>query len=244
MRRNVIRWFKSWFTGQDVGPPSARHPYLQGRYEFERFFGDLARRCRAWQVAAILALVINTILAIALGRLALERKVVPYVVELDALGETRTVSTLAVRDVPERVLVVTLRRFVHNIRTIPTDSRLLNTRLEAAQAVAAGPALETFIQEVRDARTHMEHMLLRGESRYVEEISSVLKVPGESRIYRVTWRESLRTQAEHVEHAMEGYFQVRTVPPETEAEVLDNPFGIYITDYTWSMVGSVSASGE
>ncbi len=226
------------------GATSNGHPYLQGRYEFERAFGDLARRRQTWQVVAMLSLVVSAVLAVGLVGLARTQKVVPYVVELDRLGEMRSVGKLALGEIPERAIVAALRRFIHNARTITTDARLLNARLNEARAYAMGDALDTFVRAVRDESETLEQMLKRGDARYVEEISSILPVPGSLDSYRVTWRERKDSKEGETISAYEGYFTLRIVPPETEEEVLANPFGIYVVDYTWSRLNSLSVSED
>jgi len=214
-----------------------RKPHLKGQQEFERFFGGLVERRRYWQSTAILSLLVNLCLVVGLVLLSLQHKVVPYVVELDTLGESRAVGKVAHLHVPDRATVAVVRRFVHNLRTIPTDSRLLNVRFNEARSFATGKALETFVRDVRGKRDALEAMLRRGDARYVEEISNVLRVPGNEEIYRVTWRETARRNMTEVSSAFEGYFQVHIEPPDTEEVLIVNPFGIYITDYTVSELG-------
>lgn len=220
------------------------HPYLQGRYEFERAFGDLARRRRTWQVVAILSLVVSLVLTIGFVGLARTQKIVPYVVELDRLGETRSVRKLALDEISERAMIAALRRFIHNARTVPTDARLLNLRLNEARAYARGGALDTFVKAIRDEREVLGQMMERGDTRYVEEISNILPVPGSPNAYRVTWRERTDSKEGDTISAYEGYFTLRVVPPETEEEVLTNPFGIYVVEYTWSRLSSLPVSEE
>ena len=226
------------------GQASSGHPYLQGRYEFERFFGDLARRRRTWQVVAIMTLIVNLALVVGYVELARRQKVVPYVVELDALGEARSVGKLALGEVPERAVIAALRRFIHNARTIPTDARLLNARLNEARAFTLGQAQTAFMQAVRGESRTLEQMLQRGDARYVEEISGILPVPSSPNSYRVTWRERMDSKEGNTASAYEGYFTLRIVPPETEEEVLANPFGIYVADYTWSRLNSLPVPEE
>ncbi|MFQ5569866.1 MAG: VirB8/TrbF family protein [Rhodothermales bacterium] len=224
--------------------PTSGHPYLQGRYEFEQVFGDLARRRRTWQIVAMLALILSLVLGVGFAGLARTQRIVPYVVELDRLGETRSVGKLALEEIPERAMIAALRRFIHNARTIPTDARLLNARLNEARTYAMGQALDAFVTAVREESLAMEQMLKRGDARYVEEISSILSVPGSPNSYRVTWKERTDSQEGNEVNAYEGYFTLRIVPPGTEEEILANPFGIYVVDYTWSRLNSIPAPEE
>ncbi|MDE2833525.1 MAG: VirB8/TrbF family protein [Bacteroidota bacterium] len=217
--------------------PPSDPPYLSARYAFERLFGDLARGRRSWQAFALAMLLANLVLTIGFVYVAAQRKVVPYVVELDALGEMRTVGLLGTQEVPERAIMAVLRQFVHNMRTVPTDARLLNIRLQEAKAHARGRAAEMLIRELTQEREQLELMLQRGDTRYVEEISTILKVPGQGQLYRVAWRELTRTGTEVMEEAVEGHFQLRIELTEEEAAWRANPLGIYVTDFTWTRVG-------
>ena len=223
----------------NVLPSPEGRPFLKGRVEFERFFGDLALRRRSWRSVAVLALSVNLVLTIGFVRLAHKRKVVPYIVELDALGQTRAVGKLTAVEAPERAVIAALRQYVHNLRTIPSDAHILNTQLNAARSFATGRALDTFMLAVREERDLLERMLQRGDTRYVEEISGVLKVPGEARVYRVTWRERSSASGEEAQTAFEGHFQIKFMTPESEDQIWENPMGIFVTDYTLSRLSSI-----
>lgn len=215
------------------------HPYLDGRYAFERLFGDLARGRRSWQAAAFLSLLLNIVLTAGYLHLVSQQKVIPYIVELDALGEIRAAGRLSVQEVPERAITAVLRRFVHNLRTVPTDARLLNVRLQDARAYAYGRAAKTLITDLDRERENIEHMLNRRDTRYVEEISSVLKLPGQGILYRVSWRELITIGQEEHLSAYEGHFQIRVESPEEEKALISNPLGIYIIDYSLTEVSTL-----
>ncbi len=217
----------------------AGHPYLDGRYAFERLFGDLAKGKRSWQSVALLALLVNLVLSVGYVHLASQHKVVPYVVELDALGEMRAAGMLAIEDIPESAITAVLRKFVHNLRTVPTDTRLLNVRLQEARAYVHGRAANTLMADLGRDREAMERMLARGDTRYVVEISSVLKIPGEGILYRVSWRESARIGQDERMSAFEGHFQVHIETPEDQETMSTNPLGIYVMDYTLTQVGEI-----
>jgi len=215
------------------------HPYLDGRYAFERLFGDLARGRRSWQSVAFLSLVMNLVLIAGYVHLASQHKVIPYVVELDALGEMRAAGKLSIRDVPERAIMAVLRRFVHNLRTVPTDTRLLNVRLQDARTHVNGRAAKTLIADLNRDRENLERMLERGDTRYVTEISSVLKVPGDGILYRVSWRELNKTGYEERTSSHEGHFQIRVESADDEEALKGNPLGIYIMDYSMTEVSTL-----
>ena len=214
------------------------HAYLEGRYSFGRLFGDLAQGKRTWQSVAFLALLVNLVLSAGYVYLASQKKVVPYVIELDALGEMRAAGRLTVREVPEPAIIAAVRRFVHNLRTVPTDTRLLNIRLQDARSYVHGRAAKTLVTDLGRDRENLEGMLQRGDTRYVTDITSVLKIPGEGILYRVSWRELSRIGHEERTTAYEGHFQIRVESPKNEELMTENPLGIYIMDYSLTQVGS------
>lgn len=215
------------------------HPYLEGRYAFERLFGDLARGKRSWQSATFLILLINLVLVAGYVHLASQQKVVPYVVELDALGEMRAAGKLSIQDVPERAITAALRRFVHNLRTVPSDARLLNIRFMDARAYVSGRAAKTLVADLDRDREDLERMLERGDTRYVDEITSLLNVPGEGILYRISWRELIRVGHEERISAYEGHFQVQVESLPDEVARSSNPLGIYIMDYTLTQLSTL-----
>ena len=188
----------------------ADHPYLASRYNFEQLLGDLASGRRSWQVFAIVLLVANVVLATGLAHVAAQRKVVPYIVELDALGKCVRRAFLIDMKSPSGPLWPVSSSLCHNLRTVPTDARLFNIRLQDAKTHVKGRAAEMLIQQLGQQREQLERMLQRGYTRYVEEISVVLKVPGQGQLYRVVWRESTRTGAEVKEEAFEGHFSCKS----------------------------------
>ena len=103
--------------------------------------------------------------------------------------------------------------------------------------IREGRAAEPLIDALNQEREIMEGMLQRGDTRYVEEITSVLTVPGEEYLYRVAWREQVRMGLDEYEEAYEGHFQLRFHAAEAEDVLYANPLGIYVTDYTWTRVG-------
>ena len=234
----MIRWVRairrSFKPRSEESSRDDLSPHLQGRYDFERLFGDLATSRRLWQSIAGVALVANVALVIGFVLVARAQRTVPYVVEVDALGEVRASQELTRAQPPERAIQVALRHFVHNLRTVPSDVNILNVQLARAQSFVSGDAVAALLREVRGEGEKLDRMLRRGDTRYVEEISSVLGVPGAEGLYRITWREVETVGSEPRLRGYEGHFKVRVLAPESPEILLENPLGIFVTDYMWS----------
>src|SRR2546421_10039315 len=62
-------------------------PYLAARREWNERYGDYIARARNWRRAAFAALAVSGVLSVGTVWQASQSKVVPYVVEVDKLGD-------------------------------------------------------------------------------------------------------------------------------------------------------------
>ena len=232
---------KGWARTEKT-PPEV----LRGRYEFARQFSDLARGKRNWQLVAFGSLALLALSVVGLVTLALQSRVVPYVVEVDALGRAEAIAPAdAVPAVEDRVVTAALSSFVSNIRTAYPDPVAQRDAVYRAYAHVAGDArgyLESYFSDpANDPRQQG-----KGYRRAVE-ITNVLPVPGGveggPKTYRVQWNEREESPREGVrERAWEGYLSVTVAPPTTTEAVERNPLGVYVTDLSWSPLAP-SATG-
>ena len=219
---------------------------LRGRYEFARQFSDLARGKRNWQLVAFGSLALLALCVVGLVTLALQSRVVPYVVEVDRLGRAEAIAPAeAVPAVADRVVTAAVARFVADIRTAYPDPVAQRDAVYRAYAHVAGDArgyLEGYFSDpANDPRQQG-----RGYRRAVE-VTNVLPVPGGAEggptTYRVQWNEREESPREGTrERAWEGYLSVTVAPPTTTEAVERNPLGVYVTDLSWSPLAP-SASG-
>src|SRR6266436_10191119 len=108
-----------------AGAESARlahpdgNPFLAARHEFMNAFGDLARSKRNWQLIAYALAGLLALVTIADLRLAASSRVVPYIVQVDRLGQVVTVGPADDLQRPDQRLVASeLARFIRAIRTV------------------------------------------------------------------------------------------------------------------------------
>ena len=209
-----------------------QHPWVEGRAEMDRMYGDLALRARQWMIAALVSMTVSIVLAVGMVTLVTTDRNVPYIVELDQLGELRVVGEIATQEVPERARRATLHRVVTHMRQIPTDARILRAQHSQARAHMTGEAAMRFNSDLRSSGDQLNRMLSQGAQRYVREIKSLLPYPGEPGLYRVTWTEESKGMGTGAPVSYEGHFHIQdnvTLAPE---QAIHNPLGIFITDYS------------
>lgn len=214
---------------------------LSARAEFANAFGDLARGKRNWQLAACWLLGLLTLVVGAYIRLAGAARVVPYVIEVDRLGEIAAAGTVEAMKEPEPRLVASqIAGFLRTVRTVlPATSPQLEAEVMRQayrfvdQTSAAASTLNTYFADP----VHDPRVLGRTLTREVQ-VTSTLAIPGTS-TWKVRWTETdlpLEVGGPTHSTAWEGYVTVRLHPPVTADAVRDNPLGVFITSINWTEI--------
>src|SRR5579883_1723725 len=76
--------------------------FIRARHEFANAFGDLARGKRNWQLATFWTLGVLSVVVLAYVRLAGSARIVPYIVEVDRLGQVIPAGVADVMKPPDR----------------------------------------------------------------------------------------------------------------------------------------------
>lgn len=93
--------------------------FIRARDEFTNAFGDLAKGKRNWQLIAFAITGVLITVTLAYVQLAASSRVVPYVVEVDRLGQIVAVGTAEEMKLPEQRLVASqLAQFIRSIRAV------------------------------------------------------------------------------------------------------------------------------
>ncbi len=215
--------------------------FLTARNEFANAFGDLARGKRNWQLVAFWSLGLLTVCVISYIRIASSARVVPYLVEVDKLGQVMTAREADIMRAPEPRLVASqLAGFVRAVRTVLPASppRVQADMMRRAymfvdQGSSAAVMLNTYFADP----LHDPRVLGQTITRQVE-IASTLPVPA-SPTWKIRWTETeyplIAGMLTRVT-AWEGYVTVRLQAPTTADAVQDNPLGVFITSINWTQV--------
>ena len=68
------------------------NPYLNAKTEWLERYGDYISQRRNWQIIAFLSLIIAFVCILFLGYTSTQSKLIPYVIEVDKLGNTGKVG--------------------------------------------------------------------------------------------------------------------------------------------------------
>lgn len=214
-------------------PEPATTPYLEARREWNERYGDYIARAHHWRMAALGSLLVSTILAAGLVWQANQSRIVPYVVEVDQLGQSLAVRP-AERTGPTdpRVIKAQLAAFIAWARTVSTDIPLMKSALWNAYGMA-GPVAKAYLDEYYQAHSPFD----RADRETIAiEINAVL--PQTEQSYQVTWTETARDRQGRL--AGQTHFQasltIEISAPKDEKTILagKNPLGIYVATLNWT----------
>jgi Type IV secretory pathway, TrbF components len=212
------------------------NPYLNAKKQWNFLMGEMISTKQMWQFVGLSALLISLSCVAGLIYIGSQSKYVPYIVEVDKLGETVTVGRAdKARPIDDRITKAMLASFVSNFRTVTTDVSLQRKNILDCYAMlsvndpATQKANEWFGKP--DASPFQ-----RAETTIVNvEIKSILKQSDNT--WQVDWVETTRTHdgkiAKDPEN-MRGLFTTYVIAPTDEKQVFNNPVGLYIKDFSWS----------
>ena len=227
-----------------IGRPVERDsPFLAARTEFMNAFGDLAVGKRNWQLVAFAALGLLAFVTIAYVRVAHSPGLVPYIVQVDRVGQVVQVGRADGLQRPEdRLIASELAQFVRAIRTVlPAAAQAAQAELLERGYAFAAPQAAAFLNDYFADPRHDPRVLGQRESREVA-VALVLRVPN-SDVWRLEWTETERaSEPSGVPRtaSWEGYVTVRLGAPSA-ATIQQNPLGLSITSVSWSELGETRA---
>lgn len=222
--------------GRGAHRPPQQNAYLAARSNFVSLFRDEAKDKHAWKIAALAELAIIAVLLIAYVQLASTSRVVPYVVEVDRLGQAVAFGPAEpLRKTDQRVTVRDLTGLIRNLRSVTADPGLQVRMIEDAYAFL-GPSAAAFLNEHFADPRNDPRLLAQQVTREVE-VTSVLPIPN-SNSWKVQWTE---TERPHIgsfaeRSAWEAYLTVDHTPPKDAETIQANPLGLYVTGINWTRI--------
>lgn len=167
--------------------------------------------------------------------LGMPRRTAPFVVAVQQNGETSSLKADAEIKAPvlQRATSFFLSRFVILAREIPSDPVLLRDNMgKLFQLVdTQGKALLT--EKLKEQSPSEE---FKNKNRALK-ISSVLEIS--KGIYQVDWFEAEydKQGQKTAEYPMRGTFKIAMLEPKSDAQIRENPLGIFVDYFSWTRLG-------
>jgi type IV secretion system protein VirB5 len=212
-------------------PPDS--PYLAARQEWTERYGSYVQAARAWRIVGILGLAMAvTGFAYALY-LSTQIKLVPYIVEVDKLGNSVTAGfPQQIEYADPRVVRATLGNFITCFRSITPDAVVQKQYIDRTYALL----------RASDPSTQKINAWFRGNSPFEKAVTSTVAIEVNNIValsnqtYQIDWTEYERDRKgkETGTRRFRGIATVALIAPQDEAIIRLNPIGLYVQDLEWT----------
>jgi len=215
---------------RSFAPAPADTPYQRARQEWDARMGSAVLSARVWRSATFASLAIIGVLGVALPVVALQQRTFVHVVEVSPEGQVLNVRAVDGNWSPsEAQTAYHIGRFVRLVRSLPTDGVVLRENwLEAYKFLTPQAAAQ--LTEI--ARADDPFLSLGRVGRTVQ-IRSILARSDQS--WEVSWVERATNATGTTDPEIyTGVFTVTTQAPRNADEIVNNPLGLVISDFSWS----------
>lgn len=210
--------------------PIATTPYQRAAQVWDDRMGSARVQAKNWRLIAL----IMTGFAVALAGAYVWRSsisiITPYVIEMEASGEVRSVqSTIADYEPTDAQIAYQLAEFIKNVRSISIDPIVVRENWLRAYNFTTDQASLTLNDYARDNDPFEEV----GRRSISVEIASVVRSSNDS--FDLRWRET--TYLNGVQQSIETHTGVLAIiinAPRDEATLHRNPLGVYVHGINWS----------
>ncbi len=205
------------------------NPYLNAREEWLERYGSYISRAKQWRITALTSLIIVIFSFVAIIMLINQKKVVPYVVLMDDLGNAVPAGRIeTLKEIPQKIIQSVIADVIENWRTVTVDTILQKKMIKNLTVHVIGTA-KGMLQEWYQVNSPYE---IAKSGRLVNVNVTGLPLPVSNNSYRVEWVEIVRSHKgkELDRKSFEAIVTVEKIPPISEEVILVNPAGIYITN--------------
>jgi type IV secretion system protein VirB5 len=210
--------------------PEPVTPYQRAAQVWDERIGSARVQARNWRLMALGGLLLSTGLSGGLLWQSMQSRVVPYVVEVDSLGEARAVAPLEEGYRPtDPQIAWHLGRFIRNVRSVSLDPVLMRANWLSAYDFVTGRGGQFLNAYARSAQPFRQ----AGERTVSVQVTSVVRASDRS--FQVKWIETAyeRGQVAGVSR-WTAILSVDVRPPESADELRKNPLGLRIDAIDWS----------
>ncbi|WP_116652203.1 conjugal transfer protein TrbF [Pelagibacterium sediminicola] len=210
--------------------PEPETPYQKAAQAWDERIGSARVQAKNWRYMAFGSLILSAGFASALVWQSARGTVVPWVVQVDNLGQAQTVAPAVADYRPtDPQIAFHLGRFIEQVRAIPADAIIVRQNwLRAYEwTTDRGAAALNDYARANDPFAKV------GRQQVAVEVSSVIRASPNS--FRVAWTER------HFENGQlartERWTAILTIviqPPRDAERLRANPLGIYVNAISWS----------
>jgi type IV secretion system protein VirB5 len=216
----------------------AGNPFLDVRRAWNGVWEESLSNARRWRLMALFEAGLLALALFGLIHLGSQPKAIPYVVEVNKLGEVAYSGRLEPAKADSNMIKASIASFISDLRLVTPDAGLQAEAINRVYAYLSKGDLalgrvNSFYGATKEASPY-----IRAQDEIVSvQIDDVL--PTSQNSWQVDWTETTRDRKgeKAVTAKWRGLVTIVLVPPSastSEAQLRRNPLGIYVQDVTWS----------
>lgn len=210
--------------------PEPITPYQRAQQVWDDRIGSARVQAKNWRLAFFGCLALSGGLAGGLVWQSARGTIVPWVVQVDKLGEAQAVAPASADYRPtDPQIAFHLARFIENVRSIPADPIVLRQDwLRAYDFTTDKGALA-----LNDYARSNDPFAQAGKVQVAVDVSSVIRASPDS--FRVAWTERRYQDGSLAETARwSAILTVAIQTPRTPDGLRKNPLGVFVDALNWS----------
>jgi type IV secretion system protein TrbF len=210
--------------------PEPETPYQRAAQVWDDRIGSARVQAKNWRYMAFGSLVLSAGFATALVWQSARGTVVPWVVQVDRLGQSQAVAPAVADYRPtDPQIAWHLARFIEQVRSIPADAIIVRQNwLRAYDFTTDRGAMA-----LNDYARSNDPFTKVGTQQIAVDVSSVIRASPDS--FRVAWTERRYQDGSLAETSRWTAILTIVVQPPRDAERLrKNPLGIFVNAINWS----------
>lgn len=204
--------------------------YSKAKYSMQDLFQKQYTDKRNWFKLCVIQFIVIIVLVFAVVLVAMISKPYPWVVQVDEHGYEVSIGVAGQQKIDQRVMIARVGRFIQATRTVISDPQGQKALLDWAftavpQNSKAYSTLDKFYNENDPYKRGRE-----GESVEVQ-VNNIL--PKSDNTYQADWTETTsRFGNDPVKVHWTGLFVLAVNPTKDVKQIIKNPLGIFITEYS------------
>lgn len=210
--------------------PEPVTPYQKAAQVWDERLGSARVQAGNWRLAALAAIGLSGMLGVVILTQIARSGVVPYVVEVDRLGEVRAVGPAFEAYQPSDAQIAHfLARFIEDVRSLSIDPVIVRTNWLRAYDFVTDRGAQALNDYARDA----DPFTKIGSRTVTVEVTSVVRASGDS--FEIRWKENTYENGSIAKTERYTGLATAVLKPPTDAVTLrKNPLGLYVHSLNWS----------
>jgi type IV secretory pathway TrbF-like protein len=210
-----------------------RETYMAARAEWNERYGSYIQQARFWRLAFFMSATVSLISVGGVVYIGSQSRLVPYIVEVNKLGDALAAERADVASTPDtRLIRAQLARWISDTRTVYLDASAEQAIITEAYGMVdrQSPAYTDL-----NAYFRTNDPFKRAQTQTVNiHIASVL--PISQYTWRVEWDEQASSRDGSMQQASHWQATVTIAlhPPTDSETVLINPTGLYVQNFSWA----------